>query len=496
MAPASEAALQEADSASTTPSVARLLAAGQKGETLSVTPFLGATKPANIPGKGRGLVARSKVSAGDLLLLEPALASAASYADLAAALVKLLGPQGATAGDAVVSDADAAVEQDDVLLAQLMSLSAWGEPPASVPAVEEDAGLNHCLNAMRRSARAADKEAFQRALKVLGVAELDSSFYSKLTARLELVARSNAFRSAVDPLGAIAWHALAPREQQQLAAQRPESVPVPIVSLFLRASLFNHSERPNASWMISGGVIAVRAAAEIQAGQEVLISYWPDVDAADALVHGFYDSFGGVAAAAGCAAQEHDLTEEQLSSLQALKKLPYMAASTLAEAGAGGDVAAAFQATSSLLNQEINRLEKVLPQDLRAFLEPRCILAQVTLQQAAVLAAGGDAERSAALRKVGMMRLTSGLQRYSHPWDKRVLLRLIHVLKGALRPAPLEMLKSATDASEGEDFVIGLARQARPAPEELRGDLEKAVASVFGEEALVDPLLGKCGISE
>ncbi|CAK0828529.1 unnamed protein product [Prorocentrum cordatum] len=86
-----------------------------------------------------------------------------------------------------------------------------------------------------------------------------NEFPSARAARLRLIVRANAFRSAVDPLGALAWHALAPAEQDALATADPGKVPCTRLSLFLRASLINHSEAPNAAWLVAGGVIAVRA---------------------------------------------------------------------------------------------------------------------------------------------------------------------------------------------------------------------------------------------
>merc|ERR1712232_1453635 len=101
------------------------------------------------------------------------------------------------------------------------------------------------------------------------------------------------------------------------------------------------------------------------------------------------------------------------------------------------------------------------------------------------------------LRKLALLRLASALQRYTHPWEKRVLLRLIYVLKACLRPAPVELLRSMVDEPDtNQDFAIQLAKQAAASPEDLAADLAKAVSNVFGDKALVNPVLAKCGISE
>merc|ERR1711971_809858 len=87
------------------------------------------------------------------------------------------------------------------------------------------------------------------------------------------------------------------------------------------------------------------------------------------------------------------------------------------------------------------------------------------------------------------------------PWGRRELLRLLYGLHGVLRPAPAALLIASIrggDASSGEpqDFAIELAKQARFSPEELRPQLERAIDDVFGDVALLDPVLTKCGVSE
>lgn len=467
------------------PSAARLLAAGQRPEVLDfVEPILDRCHVASVAGKGRGLLAAKDTPAGALLLLEPALASGESYAELAAKLRELIirQPIGNSSSPAT----------DDVLLGQILSLYAWGQEPNSVREVTSV----QCL--VPRGAPATNAEARAEVCRLLDLDSEDADLASndlcaKLLARLELIARGNAFRAAPDPLGALAWHSLAPREQRSLAEQDPNKVPAPRLWFFQHASLINHSETPNASRLVAGGFIAVRAAQDLRAGDEVLISYWPDVDAADAEEHGLLSGFSMTVATIGVV-PELGLSAEQLVLFQRLKRSPLLAAEKLAEGAALGDPHAAFDAALSALTTEIKDAENVLSHELRAFFEPRALQAQIMLQQAAVKAAHGDTGRGDVLRRLGLEKLRRAVKQFPQPWGQRVLLRILFALKGVLRPAPVALLPGIGQGQGSGDFAIQLAQQARVGSAELSSELECAVAAVFGDMALAHPVLSKCGI--
>mmetsp|Transcript_113631 Transcript_113631/g.328135 ORF Transcript_113631/g.328135 Transcript_113631/m.328135 type:complete len:287 (+) Transcript_113631:357-1217(+) len=284
---------------------------------------------------------------------------------------------------------------------------------------------------------------------------------------------------------------------------KQETLPKSRLGLFLRASLFNHSEKPNATWLVAGSVIVVRAAQVIRPGEEVLISYWPDIDADDAMRHGLLEGFGMSEGTLGEGVPELTLSEEQREGLAQLKRLPGLVATKLG-ACRGGDVAAAFDSVASFLQSELVAAEQLLPKTLRAFLEPRLFQAQITLQQAAILSARGDSDGGEKLRLLAMARWRGALNKWEGPWSKRVLLRLLFALKGALRPAPAEMLAAWSAGAEGEasqgpaeqDFSIELARQARLSPEAVKSELERAAEDVFGASILAQAILAKCGIAE
>eukprot|EP00928_Gymnodinium_smaydae_P019450 TRINITY_DN17463_c0_g1_i1.p1 TRINITY_DN17463_c0_g1~~TRINITY_DN17463_c0_g1_i1.p1 ORF type:complete len:475 (+),score=113.21 TRINITY_DN17463_c0_g1_i1:66-1490(+) len=467
------------------PSCARLLAAGQRNETLNATPVYGRSRAANIPGKGRGLVAKDDICAGNLLLLEPAVASGETYAALAEAL------RHQTIGE--VGEAP-----DDLLLEQLLSLCVAGQAPtevATVPDGSEDQYLRRCSPSTDEGRR----KAAHAQLRAEGAENADEgALDARLLERLERAARANAFRSASDPLGGLAWHSLAPQEQRAIAEAQPDKLPQPRLWLFLRASLMNHSEAPNACWLVAGGMIAVRAARDIAAGEEILVSYWPDVDAADAAARGLPEAFGMPLTSLGPAPELEMLDGERGERLAALKRLPGQVAEMLnAAAGTpGADLAAVFDEAVALVSGELGKLEKEgnLPSNLRAFLEPRMLQAQLMLQQSAIKIARGDAARGKVLRNVALTKARDALKACPEPWGKRVLLRLLFAIKGALRPAPAEMLRDASDGAG--DFSIQLAAAARAAPEELDSELRRAVAAVFGDEALLSPVLSKCGVTE
>mmetsp|Transcript_55250 Transcript_55250/g.140068 ORF Transcript_55250/g.140068 Transcript_55250/m.140068 type:complete len:478 (-) Transcript_55250:50-1483(-) len=468
------------------PSMARLLAAGQRGEALEVTPAYSSCKAANIPGKGRGLVASKVIRDNGLVLLEPALASGASYAEVAEQLCGLVeGPDGC----------------DATLLRQLLSLSCWGESPTSVPPLPES-DAEEAAAFMKREPPNRNPEEFEEAKKLLledaPNPDAAADFAPRLRRRLELVARSNAFRSAADPLGALAWHALSPAEQRDIAEREPARMPSPRVFLFLRAALINHSETPNAVWLVAGSLILVRAIRPIVPGEEVLLSYWPDIDSSDALSRGMYEGFGMSCSSVG-GAPEFEFSAEQLAELAALKGAPAAVASRLAAVGAGSDVAVAFDEAAAALSATISKAEGVLPKSLRAFLEPRFFQAQLTLQQGAILTARGDADRGSQLQKLAVKQIRSALHILEGAWGKRVLLRLLFAFKGALRPSPAMMMAVGSgEVGEGgtEDFSINLAKQARISPEDVRSELERAVQEVFGDELLMPAVLSKCGIPE
>jgi len=477
------------------PSVARLLAAGQKGEVLNAEPIYGPLYAASVSEKGRGLLTSRAVSKGDLLLLEPALASGASYAGLAAQLRRIVEKEGGG---------------DGLLLRQLLNLSYWGQAPTGVAAVEESGG--QAEGYMRRQQPPCQDLAEYESAKLLldGVsgehdAQSASPFGERLERHLELVARGNAFNSPTDALGSLAWHALAPKAQRALADADPSKVPVPHYWLFLHTSLMNHAETANATWLVAGSVIMIRAARDLVAGEEILLSYWPDIDAQDAVQHGLLDGYGMTCKSiGGDHVPELTLSEEDRQALVEVKRLPNLSAARLAASAARGDPAAAFDEVSAWLSEQISNAEKRLPKDLRAFLEPRFLLSQLILQRAAIQTARGDEGVGKVLRLQSLDLAREAFARAERgPWGRRELLRLLYGLHGVLRPAPAALLMASIrgggEAADGEapaDFAIELAKQARFSPEELRPQLEKAIGDVFGDVALLDPVLTKCGVAE
>lgn len=439
------------------PSVARLLAAGQRGETLEAGAILDRCYVAVVPGKGRGLLASQDTPAGSLLLLEPALASGETHESLASELVLR-------------------VENDDALLAKVLHLCMAGKEPDDVP---NDLASDPDIKAAVRRSLGVD----------VGEAE---AYATRLRQRLESIAQGNAFRATADPLGALAWHALPPGEQRALAEHEPKKVPAPKLWLFPQASFINHSESPNAARLVAGGFIAVRSTRELKTDEEVLISYWPDVDAVDAKELGLLSSFGMTAATIG-ATPELGLSPEQLITLERLKRVPFTTAEKLKQDAAQGDPAAAFDAAVPALRAEISAAEKVLPKELRAFLEPRAFLAQVVLQQAAIKASRGDTAAGDTLRRLGLEQLRRSLSQFPEPWGQRLLLRILFVLNGMLRPAPLALLPG--EAGTSGDFAVQLAKQARVHSSDIRAELERAVDFAFGDVALTDPVLSICGIA-
>jgi len=438
------------------PSVARLLAAGQRGETLEAGAILDRCHVSVVPGKGRGLLASQDTPAGSLLLLEPAVASGETHEVLASELAVRL-------------------DSDDGVLAKVLRLCTVGEEPDNVP---DDLGSDPDVKAAAR--------------RLFGVDVGDAEAYpTKLHERLESIAQGNAFRASTDPLGALAWHALPPGEQRALAEHEPQKVPAPKLWLFLQASFLNHSETPNAARLVAGGFIAVRATRDLKAEEEVLISYWPDVDAVDAKELGLLSGFGMTAATIGTP-PELGLSPDQLIMLERLKRVPFATAEKLKQDAAQGDPAAAFDAAVPALRAEISAAEKVLPKELRAFLEPRVFLAQVVLQQAAIKASRGDATAGDTLRRLGLEQLRRAVSQFPEPWGQRLLLRILFALNGMLRPAPIALLPG--DA-EGGDFAIQLAKQARVHSPEISAELERAVDFTFGDSVLTDPVLSICGIA-
>lgn len=462
------------------PTPARLLLAGQRGEVLATSGVLERCRPANISGKGRGLIARETATQGELLLLEPPVAVGSSYAEVAAELCRLVLGKSQDDGSAGL--------RDDILLEQLLSLSCVGQDPTSVSAVPEDA--NSVDDFMRRLPARQDAEKFAVACELLGASEEDLA--ERLLPRLRKVAENNSLRGTADLLGSVAWLTLSPSEQRGLLEADPTKVPSPKLWFFLRASLANHSEAPNAHWSLAGGMVALRAARDIGAGEEVQISYWPDLDAADATAQRYLESFSLTPETLG-PAPELDLSVEQQTALRELKRIPFDVASQLAGGGAG-DPADLFDQVSKKLASQLVRLEETLPLDSRAFLEPRVFQAQLNLQQAAIKTARGDAQGEL-LSKLGLARLRSALQRYTSPWSARVLLRLLFTLKGVLRPTPEQMVASAV-GDGSENFAVQLARQARVSPLDVDAELKRAVQVVFGDEAILPSVLAKCGFAE
>lgn len=476
------------------PSVARLLAAGQKGEALEgVTPSYGPCKAASVAGKGRGLVAAAHVPVNGSLVLEPALASGGTYSELAHALQALVDAPGGGG--------------DGVLMQQLLSLSCWGQAPDSVPPVPSE-GSTEAQGYMRRRPPSSipgeeNEAALKEARRLLDEQEAvvavegseEAHFQARLLRRLELIAQGNAFGSAIDVLGALAWQTLTPDEQRNVAEVDPRKMPVPRKWLFLWASLINHSETPNASWLLAGSVILVRAARPIEPGEEITVSYWPDVDVADAAGQGLLERFSMTPSSLG-GAEELALSAEQQEALKALKAAPLAVATCLGAAGTaqGGDPAAVFDQAAAALTTSLSAAEAVLPKHLKAFLEPRFVQAQLTLQQSAILTARGDAANGEKLWRLAELRMRMALKQYAQPWGKRVLLRLLFALKGILRPAPAETLAGA--AAAGEDFSIRLARQACLSPDVFRSELEGAVEAVFGDANLLPAVLAKCGLGD
>lgn len=420
------------------------------------------------------------------MLLEPALASGETYEDLAVQLWKLIVRENNTPGDTVIQEVAGCETWDDVLMSQLLCLCAKGEAPTSVREVnkgEETTVLTRQLPESNPDLRRVTCES---------VLHSSDASPSAIRDRLLLVGQANAFRSAMDPLGAIAWHALAPKDQRALAAEEPHKMPSPRLWLFLRASLLNHSEVPNAAWRIAGGVMTVRAARKLQAGEEVLLSYWPDIDALDAIHLDLPMAFGMRAEGLGPAPEMH-LSDEERKQVAILKGLPQVVAQNLASGStaAGGDLAALFLDVERSLTQALADMEKALPKNLRAFLEPRCVLAQLTLQQAAAVAARGEAKQAEQLRALSVARVRKALAAFPEPWGQRVLLRLIYMLKGALRPT----LTSPPGGSDTDgDFCVQLSATARFTTAELDAELRAAVRSVYGDAALLQAVLSKCGL--
>mmetsp|Transcript_60591 Transcript_60591/g.131336 ORF Transcript_60591/g.131336 Transcript_60591/m.131336 type:complete len:472 (+) Transcript_60591:61-1476(+) len=464
------------------PSAARLLAAGQRGEAIALDAVYGPCKVANVPGKGRGLLATGHVPAGNLLLLEPALAQGCSDVELATNLRELIEESETPAPDGKEGKS----KGDGRLLRQLLSL-AWGAEPTSVPEVAEAEAEDF----MKRGPPSSDPSAFEEARRLLadsGKPGLD--FSALLQQRLELAVRCNAFRSSLDALGALAWHSLWPAEQRALAESNPAKMPSPRLWMFLHAAMFNHSETPNATWCVAGGVIVVRAAAAIPAGTELTLSYWPDVDASDAVAHDLLTGYG-MSQASISEAVELSLSEEAQSELLVLKKAPSEVAGLLADVSSYADTATAFDDAAAAIASRLSSAERVLPRAIQAFLEPRLLQAQLSLQQAAILSARGDPARGDQLRKLGLARAREALKLHPQPWGKRVLLSLIFTLKGAIRPAPAAMLSSVS--GEAQNFSVQLAKQARFAVDDIRAELERAVEAAFGDAALLPAVLSKCG---
>ncbi|CAK0836394.1 unnamed protein product [Prorocentrum cordatum] len=108
-----------------------LFSAAEVSPVLDVVPEYGTCKPAEVPGKGRGLIAAAHVPAGGLLLCEPAVAAAPGQEELAAELLAL------TEGG------------DEVLLGQLLLLAAWGEAPGAVPPLADADAATFLVDPMR-----------------------------------------------------------------------------------------------------------------------------------------------------------------------------------------------------------------------------------------------------------------------------------------------------------------------------------------------------------
>lgn len=473
-----------------TVTVPRLLAAGQKGENLTVKPFYGPCLARDVPFKGRGLVASEDVAANGVLLLEPSVASGATVDELATKLVAEVETGG---GDAN-------------LLRQLLSLCRWGEAPSEVQPIGPSDEESTTDPTMKRQTPFYDADGWKAAKSLVpGVPEGcdGDDWRAALNRCMQSACQANAFRGAVDALGGFAWQTLSAEEQRAVAASDPSKVPVSQLSLFLRASLMNHSERPNASWLVAGGCIVVRAARALTKGEEVLVSYWPDIDAADARAMGLPEGYGMTQDSVGDA-KELGLSAEQLQALTVLKGLPMATAERLQTAGGGGgDAATVFDAASAELDSGLREAGNLLPKMLVAFLEPRVLLSQLILQQAAAITARGDAKKGEALRTRALVQMRVALNSCDRPWNKRVLLRVILALKGVLRPAPAVMLgvcagasaDAAGAASADRGFSICLAKQARASPADLRMELESAVRDVFGDEQLAGALLSITGVA-
>merc|ERR1712137_265552 len=318
----------------------------------------------------------------------------------------------------------------------------------------------------------------------------------RLKERLERILHANGFRGSSDPFGPLVWRTLTSSEQTTIWDQDPSKVPAPRIFLFLRACLLNHSENPNAAWYVVSNAIVVHAICAIAQGEEVTISYWPDIDAADAQEVGLFEAYGIDSSTVGTA-PELELTPDKRAHLQALKRVPFEVAQRLMNRSVSPnkvDPSLLFDEVVTFLSTELAKGEKELPRQLCGFLEPRILQAQLTLQQSALRASMGQSKRSEELRKLGIVIAKDALSNFSRPWSKRILLRLIYGLKAALRPAPFALMQE----SSSQDFEVKLSAGAQITVKELKLELEKAfgaVFGVFGDSAILEAFLSQCHVA-
>lgn len=184
--------------------------------------------------------------------------------------------------------------------------------------------------------------------------------------------------------------------------------------------------------------------------EEILVSYWPDIDADDAVRHGLLEGFGMSAATLGEGARELSFSEEEREALAKLKRLPSDVARQLSSPPAG-DVAALFDMASTLLTKELAAAERTLPRSLRAFLEPRFFQAPTT----------------PVIARLGNVRREGG--RIAEPWAASSISvrgereeRNMWVVAPATRRRQIPVYKRPTLAGGVLEVPLGDSRKCRP----------------------------------